>query len=71
MTLRQPYQDAVLAIEDIAMIRQALAACSQLLSGPSERRPAVQRGGQARPRRPGSAAAPAPWPAASAWPSTA
>ena len=32
MTLRQPYEDAVLAIEDIAMIRQALAACSQLLS---------------------------------------
>ena len=31
MTLRQPYEDAVLAIKDIAMIRQALAACSQLL----------------------------------------
>jgi hypothetical protein len=31
MTLRQPHEDAVLAIEDIAMIRQALAACSQLL----------------------------------------
>ena len=32
MTLRQPHQDAVLAIKDIAMIRQALAASSQLLS---------------------------------------
>ncbi len=31
MSMRQPYEDAVLAIEDIAMIRQALAACSQLL----------------------------------------
>jgi hypothetical protein len=32
MTLRQPYQDAVLAPEDIAMIRLALTACSHLLS---------------------------------------
>jgi len=32
MTLRQPYEDAVLAPEDIAMIRLALTACSQLLS---------------------------------------
>jgi hypothetical protein len=32
MTLRQPYQDAVLAPEDIAMIRLALTTCSQLLS---------------------------------------
>jgi hypothetical protein len=32
MTLRQPHQDAVLAPEDIAMIRLALTACSQLLS---------------------------------------
>ena len=32
MSTRQPYQDAVLAPEDIAMIRLALTACSQLLS---------------------------------------
>jgi hypothetical protein len=31
MTPRQPGQDAVLAPEDIAMIRLALTACSQLL----------------------------------------
>ena len=31
MSMRQPYQDAVLAAEDIAMIRLALTACSQLL----------------------------------------
>jgi len=31
MSLRQPWQDAVLAPEDIAMIRLALTACSQLL----------------------------------------
>ena len=32
MSIRQPCQDAVLAPEDIAMIRLALTACSQLLS---------------------------------------
>ena len=32
MTLRQPWQDAVLAPEDIAMIRLALTTCSHLLS---------------------------------------
>ena len=31
MSIRQPWQDAVLAPEDIAMIRLALTACSQLL----------------------------------------
>lgn len=31
MTLRQPRQDAVLASEDLAVIRQALAACSAVL----------------------------------------
>ncbi len=39
MSIRQPWQDAVLAPEDIAMIRLALTACSQLL------RQAGQHGG--------------------------
>ena len=32
MTLRQPHQDAVLPAGDAARMRQALAACSQLLA---------------------------------------
>jgi hypothetical protein len=32
VSIRQPWQDAVLAPEDIAMIRLALSACSHLLS---------------------------------------
>lgn len=32
MTLRQAHQDAVLASEDIAAIRRALAACSKVLT---------------------------------------
>jgi hypothetical protein len=32
MTLRQPHQDAVLAGQDTARIRQVLVTCSQLLS---------------------------------------
>ena len=32
MTLRQPHQDALLPAADAARIRQALAACAQLLS---------------------------------------
>jgi hypothetical protein len=32
MTLRQPHQDAVLAAADAARIREALAACSRLLT---------------------------------------
>ena len=32
MTLRQAHQDAVLASEDTAAIRQALAACSTVLT---------------------------------------
>jgi hypothetical protein len=31
VSIRQPWQDAVLAPEDIAMIRLALTTCSQLL----------------------------------------
>jgi hypothetical protein len=31
MTLRQPHEDAVLTSEEIAVIREALAACSKLL----------------------------------------
>ena len=42
MTLRQPYQDAVLAPEDIAMIRLALTACSQLLSRAGQHGPQFQ-----------------------------
>ena len=32
MTLRRPGQDAVLASEDIAMVRQVLVSCSHLLA---------------------------------------
>jgi hypothetical protein len=32
MTLRQPHQDALLAAEDAARLRQVLVACAQLLS---------------------------------------
>lgn len=32
MTLRQPHQDAIVPGEDITRIRQALAACSNLLA---------------------------------------
>jgi hypothetical protein len=32
MTLRQPHEDAVLAGQDTARIRQVLVTCSQLLS---------------------------------------
>jgi hypothetical protein len=32
MTLRQPHQDAVLASQDAARIRQVLVTCSQLLA---------------------------------------
>ena len=32
MTLRQPYEDAVLPAADVAMIRQVLGACSGLIT---------------------------------------
>ena len=32
MTLRAPHQDAVLSSEEVAVIRRALAACSQVLT---------------------------------------
>ena len=32
MTLRAPHQDAVLTSEEVAVIRRALAACSQVLT---------------------------------------
>ena len=32
MTLRQPHQDAVLPAADVAMIRQVLGACSDLIA---------------------------------------
>jgi hypothetical protein len=32
MTLRQPHEDAVLTAADVAMIRQVLAACSDLIA---------------------------------------
>ncbi len=32
MTLRQPHEDALLTSDEIAVIRQALVACSKLLS---------------------------------------
>jgi hypothetical protein len=32
MTLRQPHQDAVLPAADVAMIRQVLGACSDLIT---------------------------------------
>jgi hypothetical protein len=52
MTLRQPHEDAVLTGEEIAVIRRALAACSQLLGwagqhGGPELRETVASAGQA------------------------
>jgi hypothetical protein len=32
MTLRQPYEDAVVPAADVAMIRQVLGACSDLIA---------------------------------------
>jgi len=32
MTLRQPHQDAVLPAADVAVIRQVLAACADLIA---------------------------------------
>jgi len=32
MTLRQPYEDAVLPARDVAMIRQVLGACADLIA---------------------------------------
>jgi hypothetical protein len=31
MSLRQPHEEAILSCEEIAMVRQVLADCSQLL----------------------------------------
>lgn len=60
MTLRQAHQDAVLAGEDAAVIRQVLAACSNLLAwagahaGPDFRAAVIQASELAgRSRSPG------------------
>jgi hypothetical protein len=37
MTLRQPHEDAVLPAADVAMIRQVLGACSDLIAWAEQR----------------------------------